>query len=40
MSKEEAENLLDALKNQEQNTQRKVQMKKGSPEQKKRDKDW
>lgn len=40
MSKEDAEKLLDALKNQEQNTQKKMEMQKQKPEQKKIEKDW
>ena len=40
MSKEDAEKLLEALKNQEQNTQKKMEMQKQKPEQKKVEKDW
>jgi Ca-activated chloride channel family protein len=40
MSKEDAEKLLEALKNQEQNTQKKMEMQKQKPEQKKIEKDW
>jgi tetratricopeptide (TPR) repeat protein len=40
MSKDEAQKLLDALKNQEQNTQRKVDQQRQKPEQKKHEKDW
>jgi len=40
MSKEQAQKLLEALKNQEQNTQNKVDAKKAKPEQKKNEKDW
>lgn len=40
MSKEDAQKLLEALKNQEQNTQRKVDQQKQKPEQKKHEKDY
>lgn len=40
MNKEEAQRLLEALKNQEQNTQNKMEAKKPKPETKKREKDW
>jgi tetratricopeptide (TPR) repeat protein len=40
MNKEDVQRLLEALKNQEQNTQNKVQQQKGKPEQKPQDKDW
>lgn len=40
MSQEEAQKLLEALKNQEQNTQRKVDLQRQKPEQKKHEKDW
>lgn len=40
MSKEQADKLLEALKNQEQNTQNKVQRQKPKPEQKSNKKDW
>lgn len=40
MSKEQAQRLLEALKNQEQNTQNKMEAKKTKPEPKKGEKDW
>ena len=40
MSKEQAQRLLEALKNQEQNTQNKMEAKKTKPETKKGEKDW
>ena len=40
MNKEQAQRLLEALKNQEQNTQNKMEAKKPKPEVKKREKDW
>ena len=40
MDKEQAQHLLEALKNQEQNTQNKMEAKKPKPEAKKREKDW
>jgi tetratricopeptide (TPR) repeat protein/uncharacterized protein YegL len=40
MNKDDVQRLLEALKNQEQNTQNKVQQQKGKPEQKKHEKDW
>jgi Ca-activated chloride channel family protein len=40
MSKEQAHRLLEALKNQEQNTQNKMEAKKTKPETKKGEKDW
>ena len=40
MNKEQAQRLLEALKNQEQNTQNKMEAKKPKPEAKKREKDW
>lgn len=40
MSRDEAQKLLDALKNQEQNTQKKVDQQRQKPEQKKHEKDW
>jgi Ca-activated chloride channel family protein len=40
MSKEQAQRLLEALKNQEQNTQNKMEAKKPKPENKKSEKDW
>ena len=40
MDKEQAQHLLEALKNQEQNTQNKMEAKKPKPEVKKREKDW
>lgn len=40
MSEEEAQKLLEALKNQEQNTQKKVDLQRQKPEQKKHEKDW
>ena len=40
MSKEQAQRLLEALKNQEQNTQNKMEAKKTKPEPKKGKKDW
>ncbi len=40
MNKDEVQRMLEALKNQEQNTQNKVEAKKAKPEHKKNDKDW
>jgi len=40
MNKEQAQRLLEALKNQEQNTQNKMEAKKPKPETKKKEKDW
>ena len=40
MDKEQAQHLLEALKNQEQNTQNKMEAKRPKPEAKKREKDW
>lgn len=40
MNKDEVQRMLEALKNQEQNTQNKVDAKKAKPDQKKNDKDW
>lgn len=40
MNKEQAQRLLEALKNQEQNTQNKMEAKKTKPEPKKGEKDW
>jgi tetratricopeptide (TPR) repeat protein len=40
ISKEDAEKLLEALKNQEQNTQKKVQQKNKPNDDKKLEKDW
>lgn len=40
MTKEQAQRLLEALKNQEQNTQNKMEAKKPKPETKKGEKDW
>ena len=40
MNKEQAQRLLEALKNQEQNTQNKMEAKRPKPEAKKREKDW
>jgi hypothetical protein len=40
MSQEDAQKLLEALKNQEQNTQRKVDLQRQKPDQKKHEKDW
>jgi len=40
MSKEQAQKLLEALKNQEQNTQNKMEAKKQKPEAKGNEKDW
>jgi tetratricopeptide (TPR) repeat protein/uncharacterized protein YegL len=40
MNKEQAQRLLEALKNQEQNTQNKMEAKKPKPESKKSGKDW
>lgn len=40
MTQQEAQQLLDALKNQEQNTQRKVEQQKQKPPQKRSSKDW
>lgn len=40
MTKEQAQRLLEALKNQEQNTQNKMEAKKAKPDNKKSEKDW